>query len=51
VRERERGGSDRQADRQTLRDKCNLRVFQNRVLRMIAASKRKAAFSQFTLHT
>ena len=35
----------------TLKDKCNLRVFQNRVLRMMVACKRKAAVPQFTLHT
>ena len=35
----------------TLRDKCKLRVFQNRMLRMIVASKRTTAVSQFTLRT
>jgi hypothetical protein len=33
------------------RDESKLRVFQNRVLRMTVASKRKAAVSEFTLCT
>ena len=35
----------------TLKDKCKLRVFLNRVLRMIVACKTKIAVPQFALRT